>query len=516
MFKRALLALLWLGVALPSDAQQILCERVYSWPLTQNGLYAYDLLRLPSDSLRLLADFQNGTGGGSLPTRTRLFRVQVGICDTLPTPNPVFTTQNAFYRGTQGIIARRGQVLIASANNAASQPIQLRLFDRSGQLRWLRTLPLLASYPELGGLLEAPDRGFFVGFGGGAAGKTYLVRLDSLGNIVWQKILSRQKSGGPMHFCDPAYTRTGSIVFHALYPANGTVPSAGVMEINQNGDSLSTRSTSPMLTQTGYFDYSLRNNLLPLRDGGFIATAIVDSATTNNYRPFLTRLDVNLNVVWSSLYRQYGTQRYVFSHPYELADGTLVVLANPTNVLLATYYLFRYSASGILLQRYAFTSPLVASFANTGFATPVGLQPLPDSTFMLVSNLRASASSPQRTYLAHLKVAGLRRVVDSHYIPAANSPLAARASIEVSLALGEPHPNPASETVTLSYQLPKGITTAKLVLYDLTGRQIATQPLRENQGEVHVSVRAVASGLYLGALEVDGRVLAKRKLAVAH
>ncbi len=82
--------------------------------------------------------------------------------------------------------------------------------------------------------------------------------------------------------------------------------------------------------------------------------------------------------------------------------------------------------------------------------------------------------------------------------------------------LGEPHPNPATERVAMSYRLPKATATALLVLYDLTGRPVATQPLQAGQGEVQLAVRGLAAGLYLGVLQVEGHVLATRKLAVTH
>nr|GFC66389.1 hypothetical protein [Tanacetum cinerariifolium] len=305
--------------------------------------------------------------------------------------------------------------------------IGLHLLTRNGPLRWQQTLPPPATIIKVTGLTEAPDRGFFVAIN--TEVYTYLVRLDSLGNTLWRKKIGKKSALVPPPFTyDPVYTRAGNLLFHCVYSDNITT---GVMEVSQNGDSLTTHPTSPNPLSISNTSNPGLNPLIPLRDGGFLVAADVDSA--NGYsRPFLTRLDQNLNVVWSSIYRQNGSQQYRFSHPYELADGSLVVLANPSNGYPTTYYLFRYSAAGVLLQRYPFTSPLIAGFPNTGFTQPVGLQPLSDSTFMLVSNLRsyvANGQQVQRTYLAHLRVAGLRRVVDSHYIPASNSPLATHAPV---------------------------------------------------------------------------------------
>lgn len=97
-----------------------------------------------------------------------------------------------------------------------------------------------------------------------------------------------------------------------------------------------------------------------------------------------------------------------------------------------------------------------------------------------------------------------------------NGRVATTSADQTTSLLGEPHPSPANESVTMSYYLPKATTNAMLVLYDLTGRPVTTQHLHEGQGEVQLSVRALAAGLYLGVLQVEGHVLATRKLAVTH
>ncbi len=347
-------------------------------------------------------------------------------------------------------------------------PQQISLLRRNGAVRWTRTLPKAQYYEGISSILEAPDRGCFATI---VSANTALVRLDSLGNVYWRKVVSKGTiSTSVPTLYDPVYTRAGTLLFHCAY-GNLTT---GVMEVSQNGDSLTTRQTAPNPLRPSSFPAPGFNTLLPLRDGGFLVVAEEDSAAGYS-NPFLTRLDQNLNVVWSSVYHHPANQQYYFSHPYELADGSLVVLANPGYPYPSTYYLFRYSAAGVLLQRYLFASPLIPSLPSTSFTRPVGLQPLADSTFMLVSNLNSSGANGQRVqrvYLAHLKVAGLRRVIDSHYIPATNSSLATRATV----AFPAPaYPNPAAETVTVP--LLPGQPAGQLTLLDLTGRRVLAQPV---------------------------------------
>lgn len=82
--------------------------------------------------------------------------------------------------------------------------------------------------------------------------------------------------------------------------------------------------------------------------------------------------------------------------------------------------------------------------------------------------------------------------------------------------LGEGHPNPATEQVSFSYQLPSDTPAAQLVVYNLLGQRVATQPVRTAIGELTLSVSAFPAGLYLAALEADGHRLATRKLLVIH
>ena len=82
--------------------------------------------------------------------------------------------------------------------------------------------------------------------------------------------------------------------------------------------------------------------------------------------------------------------------------------------------------------------------------------------------------------------------------------------------LGEGHPNPATEQVSFSYQLPSTTPVANLVVYNLLGQRVATQPVQTTVGELTLSVSTFPTGLFLAVLEADGHRLATRKLLVTH
>ena len=89
------------------------------------------------------------------------------------------------------------------------------------------------------------------------------------------------------------------------------------------------------------------------------------------------------------------------------------------------------------------------------------------------------------------------------------------------LAFGSPRPNPAQGSTSFSVSLPKAAKVS-LVVYDLTGRAIAT-PFAENlKAGAHVITcdptnwrfGSPPSGIFFARLVVDGQVVGTRKLAL--
>ena len=102
----------------------------------------------------------------------------------------------------------------------------------------------------------------------------------------------------------------------------------------------------------------------------------------------------------------------------------------------------------------------------------------------------------------------------TRYTPVARQP--APATPDAVSILGEAHPNPATEQVSFSYQLPATTPAANLVVYNLLGQRVTTQPVRASLGELTFSVNTFPAGLYLAVLETNGHRLATRKLLVIH
>lgn len=84
--------------------------------------------------------------------------------------------------------------------------------------------------------------------------------------------------------------------------------------------------------------------------------------------------------------------------------------------------------------------------------------------------------------------------------------------------LGDVHPNPAGSSTTIDYSLPAGAGTAFCQIYTLNGGTLAaiSLPASAGKSQVQVNTSQLASGLYIYALVVDGKVLDTKKLVVAH
>src|SRR6476661_1347693 len=515
------LSILLLGAGFRARAQQLLCERELR-TTAPSSVRPAALLRLQPDSLRLLNDY-NPSGPNQL--RVRLTRVESGQCDTLPTRTATLLINGPGSSFSLAATNQRGQVLLTQAlvrPQAAgafdSIRIVLQFLNRDGSLRWRRTLAPQAIMESVSGLVEAPGNGFFLvglenapSVAGLLNQYDIILRIDSTGRELWRRRY-RRLINDPLG--NPTYTRSGTLVCTADYTRpGGAATELTLMEFNQRGDSLNTRHVVITPQQHTRLPLYSTNALSPLRDGGFALVGYVDSAGTGNFRHFLARLSPQGAVIWSHVYR---SQPMRLDQPKGLADGSLVVVANNLQSGRGyPFWLFRFSATGALQQRYPFVSQVLTPNTSGGrvgfFGIAQGLQPLSDSTLVVAAS--AADLSSSRIYLAHLRVPGLPRVIASQYVPAA-APLTARAPA-TAWPGGTPFPNPAADQATVPYHLPPSAHAAQLMVHNALGRIVYQQALDPRQAQAVLSVNTWPPGLYLLTLLAHGHLLGRQRLAVA-
>ncbi len=78
------------------------------------------------------------------------------------------------------------------------------------------------------------------------------------------------------------------------------------------------------------------------------------------------------------------------------------------------------------------------------------------------------------------------------------------------------NPNPFKNSTRISYELPENTRQAKLIITDMTGKQVAAYTL-DNQatGEVSVNANGLSGGTYIYILIADGQPVARNKMVIA-
>ena len=70
--------------------------------------------------------------------------------------------------------------------------------------------------------------------------------------------------------------------------------------------------------------------------------------------------------------------------------------------------------------------------------------------------------------------------------------------------IGNPYPNPANHQVHIPVELPDGISSAQLVLYNLNGQKVLSYPVRGSDENILLPTRQMDPGTYLYSLQSDG------------
>ncbi|MDO9510496.1 MAG: T9SS type A sorting domain-containing protein [Bacteroidales bacterium] len=76
------------------------------------------------------------------------------------------------------------------------------------------------------------------------------------------------------------------------------------------------------------------------------------------------------------------------------------------------------------------------------------------------------------------------------------------------------YPNPASNQVNISYQLPVSAKTATLRIVNLTGQEVYNTRLNGNKGIQNINISILSPGMYIYALYADGKPITSQKLTI--
>ena len=82
-------------------------------------------------------------------------------------------------------------------------------------------------------------------------------------------------------------------------------------------------------------------------------------------------------------------------------------------------------------------------------------------------------------------------------------------------ALEQNIPNPFSSETVIKYTLPQQANTANLIVYDLTGKQVAFFPVTEKgASSITITSEKLAAGIYIYSIVADGKIVDSKRMVV--
>lgn len=82
--------------------------------------------------------------------------------------------------------------------------------------------------------------------------------------------------------------------------------------------------------------------------------------------------------------------------------------------------------------------------------------------------------------------------------------------------MNQNEPNPFSHETVIKYTLPQQVNTASLLVYDLTGKQLASFPITEKgSAAMTITSEKLSAGIYIYSIVADGKVMDSKRMIVA-
>lgn len=88
-------------------------------------------------------------------------------------------------------------------------------------------------------------------------------------------------------------------------------------------------------------------------------------------------------------------------------------------------------------------------------------------------------------------------------------------SIENMFGLSQNEPNPFSSETTIRYNLPETTNNASLLVYDLSGKQVASFPINKGSSSIVLSSEKLSAGIYIYSIVADNKILDSKRMVVA-
>jgi len=406
-----------------------------------------------------------------------------------------------------------GYIIVGYTSSFGTGPVDIYLIktNSSGESLWTKTYGNTGY--DLGyAIQEVSDGGFiFTGFSESLVGDAdvYLVRTNSLGDIIWTKTYGGTSSD--IGYSIQQTSDGGFIISGLTYSFSPGGSLVYLIKTDSLGDTLWTRTYDDTLGNIGY-------SVQQTSDKDYIITGTVyDTFGLNNWDIFLIKTDSLGNILWS---RTYGGNNWDESGSVqETSDGGYII-AGWTNSFGAGFvdvYLIKTNSSGDTLWTKTYGS---SSGSDRGYSA----QKTSDGGLIIVGDTDPLSRGLYDLYL--IKTDSLGNVMvgveeKENVNPETSS----------GVKLLQNQPNPFHHSTLIRYHLPEvgaygntpvqgsgisgdGKIPVRLAIYDLTGRLVETlvnQFQESGVYRVQWEGKNQPSGIYFYRLQ-SGNLTATKRL----
>jgi len=245
---------------------------------------------------------------------------------------------------------------------------------------------------------------------GGRGDELVLVKIDGLGNLVWEKLYESEDDDSCRGLVP---TRDGGyLICCRSWGSGGTYINVRLLKVNSSG--------LPVWQKTyGKSRLDEATDLIVPKEGGFVFAGYTEQSSGWG-DAWVVRLDDNGNITWQKRYR--GTKDDWFYSIQQTTDGGYVA-AGYTNSFSSTYdaWVVKLSATGSIQWQYRLDGN------ENELASSV--RQLPDKKYVVVGTSRAEGgSSISKSFLYHLSSTGVS-ICPNHSVATKATILGAQVSV---------------------------------------------------------------------------------------
>jgi Secretion system C-terminal sorting domain len=237
-----------------------------------------------------------------------------------------------------------GSRVVTLLNNGFLAPSRVALcdLDSIGNITVLNTVNTNASSIYVKAIIT-PDGGCFIGAGPSIDGKNIFIKLDSLGNIVWEKVLQAPQ---PIQVRYVSYNirgndtilYAGGIYFPGL---TDNLRDSWMASFDTQGHLIKMKEIGDGVVPIvhGWENPSSGN---PTSDGGMLVNCtLLSSSSASQYYYITYKVDAQLNLLWAKRYAPYSLYNNYCNATLELPGGSgyLTTVHSAGSGIYKTYFI---------------------------------------------------------------------------------------------------------------------------------------------------------------------------------